>query len=367
MMAPWFSQKEYEVKKVALVIVVLIAFVACVAFFRVPLSMMVAKKVAPERLALDAMKELPDGLHVGLCGAGSPFPDDKRAGPCTLVVAGKRLFVVDAGSGSVRNIGKLGFQHGRIDAIFLTHFHSDHIDGLGELMLQRWASAASAAPVPLYGPPGVEAVLAGFMQAYGQDKHYRVAHHGEATVPAAGFGGKALPFTMGADGRVVVMKDADLEITAFTVDHGPVHPAVGYRFAYKGRSVVISGDTKKSAAVQREATGADVLVHEAMSTPLVGVLKDGAVQAGRMNLAKIFGDILNYHTSPEEAAETARDAKVGYLLLNHIAPPLPLPGLEKAFLGDAPNIYSGPIRVGVDGDFLSLPAGSKEIKASRRF
>lgn len=354
-------------KKVALVIVVLIAFVACVAFFRVPLSMMVAKKVAPERLALDAMKELPDGLHVGLCGAGSPFPDDKRAGPCTLVVAGKRLFVVDAGSGSVRNIGKLGFQHGRIDAIFLTHFHSDHIDGLGELMLQRWASAASAAPVPLYGPPGVEAVLAGFMQAYGQDKHYRVAHHGEATVPTTGFGGKALPFTMGADGRVVVMKDADLEITAFTVDHGPVHPAVGYRFAYKGRSVVISGDTKKSAAVQREATGADVLVHEAMSTPLVGVLKDGAVQAGRMNLAKIFGDILNYHTSPEEAAETARDAKVGYLLLNHIAPPLPLPGLEKAFLGDAPNIYSGPIRVGVDGDFLSLPAGSKEIKASRRF
>lgn len=346
---------------------VLVALVACAAFFRVPLSMMVAKKAAAERLATGAMKELPDGLHVGLCGAGSPFPDDKRAGPCTLVVAGKRLFIVDAGSGSVRNIGKMGFPHGRIDAIFLTHFHSDHIDGLGELMLQRWGSAASPAPVPVYGPPGVETVLAGFMQAYGQDKQYRVAHHGEATVPAGGFGGKALPFTVGADGRVVVLKDADLEITAFTVDHGPVHPAVGYRFAYKGRSVVISGDTKKSTAVQREAAGVDVLVHEAMSTPLMGVLKDGAVQAGRMNLAKIFDDILNYHTTPEEAAETARDAKVGYLLLNHIAPPLPLPGLEKAFLGDAPNIYSGQIRVGVDGDFVSLPVGSSEIKVSRRF
>ena len=345
----------------------LVALVACAAFFRVPLSMMVAKKAAAERLATDAMKDLPDGLHVGLCGAGSPFPDDKRAGPCTLVVAGKRLFIVDAGSGSVRNIGKMGFPHGRIDAIFLTHFHSDHIDGLGELMLQRWGSAASAAPVPVYGPPGVETVLAGFMQAYGQDKQYRVAHHGEATVPAGGFGGKALPFTMGADGRVVVLKDADLEITAFTVDHGPVHPAVGYRFAYKDRSLVISGDTKKSAAVQRAAAGVDVLVHEALSTPLMGALKGGAVQAGRMNLAKIFDDILNYHTSPEEAAETARDAKVGYLLLNHIAPPLPLPGLEKAFLGDAPNIYSGPIRVGVDGDFVSLPAGSSEIKVSRRF
>ena len=346
----------------------LVAIVSAAAFaFRVPISMAIVGKVAAYRLATDAMNELPDGLHVGLCGAGSPFPDDKRAGPCTLVVAGKRLFVVDTGSGSVRNIGKMGFQHGRINAILLTHFHSDHIDGLGELMLQRWGSAANTTPVPVYGPVGVETVLAGFIQAYSQDQGYRVAHHGEATVPAGGFGGKAVPFTPGADGRVVVLKDADLEIIAFTVDHGPVHPAVGYRFAYKGRSMVISGDTKKSAAVQREAAGVDLLVHEALSGPLTALLKDGAVKAGRMNLAKIFDDIPNYHTSPEEAAETARDAKVGYLLLNHIAPPLPLPGLETAFLGDAPNIYSGPIRIGADGDFVSLPAGSKEIKISRRF
>jgi ribonuclease Z len=313
------------------------------------------------------MNELPDALHVGLCGAGSPFPDDRRSGPCTLVVAGKRLFIVDAGSGSARNIGKMGFQHGRIEAIFLTHFHSDHIDGLGELMLQRWGTAANTDPVKVYGPPGVETVLAGFIQAYAQDSQYRVAHHGEATVPAGGFGGQAMTFTPGADGRVVVLKDPDLEITAFNVDHGPVHPAVGYRFAYKGRSMVTSGDTKRSAAVQREATGVDALVHEAMSAPLMALLKVGAVKARRLNLAKIFDDILDYHTSPEEAAETARDAKVGYLLLNHIAPPLPIPGMEKAFLAHALKIYSGPIRVGVDGDFLSLPAASKEILVSRRF
>jgi ribonuclease Z len=344
------------------------AVLAIAAFaFRAPLSIMVASKVIAERLASDALDTLPDGLHVGLCGAGSPFPDDKRLGPCTLVVAGKRLFIVDTGSGSVRNIGKMGFQHGRINAIFLTHFHSDHIDGLGELMLQRWGSAANTVPVPVYGPPGVETVVNGFMQAYTQDQGYRVTHHGEATVPASGFGGAALPFTPGPDGRVVLLKETDLLVTAFTVDHGPVHPSVGYRFDYKGRSVVISGDTKKSAAVQREAAGVDLLVHEAMSTPLTRLLEDGATKAGRLNLAKIFKDVPNYHTSPEEAAETARDAKVGYLLLNHIAPPLPLPGLEKAFLGDAARIYSGPIRVGVDGDFISLPAGSSSINHSRRF
>ena len=349
-----------------LLLAALAASAACV--FRVPLSLAVARKIAVDRMAADAIAELPDGLHVGLCGAGSPFPDDRRAGPCTLVLAGRRLFVFDAGSGSARNIGKMGFNAGRIEAIFLTHFHSDHVDGLGELMLQRWVSAAHSAPVPVHGPAGVETVLGGLMQAYALDRQYRVTHHGDATVPASGFGGVARAFEIDADGRSVLLKDADLEIVAFTVDHGPVHPAVGYRIQYKGRSVVLSGDTIKSASVQREAHGVDLLVHEALSPPLLALLADGAGRAGRPNLRKIFGDILNYHATPEQAAETARDAKAGYLLLNHIVPTLPpLPGLEKAFLGGAADIFDGPIRVGIDGDFVSLPAGSKALHVGRRF
>ena len=334
---------------------------------RAPLAVALVKRVAARQLGMDALAELPDGLHVGLCGAGSPFPDEKRSGPCTLVVAGKRLFVFDAGAGSARNIGKMGFNHGRIEAIFLTHFHSDHIDGLGELMLQRWVSASNTAPVPVYGPAGVEAVVAGLAQAYAQDQHYRVAHHGEAVMPSSGSGGKAQPFATDATGRAVLLKDGDLEIAVFSVDHAPVHPAVGYRITYKGRSVVLSGDTKKSAAVALEARGVDLLVHEALSEPLMAMLGDAAAQAQRPKLKQLFADIVDYHSSPEQAAATARDAKVGYLLLNHIAPPLPLPGLEKAFLGNAQQFYEGPIRVGADGDFVSLPVGSKQITVSRRF
>ena len=346
----------------------LIALLAITGYaFRAPLAVALVQRIAARQLGIDALMELPDGLHVGLCGAGSPFPDERRSGPCTLVVAGKRFFVFDAGAGSARNIGKMGFNHGRIEAIFLTHFHSDHIDGLGELMLQRWVSASNTAPVPVYGPAGVEAIVAGLMQAYAQDQHYRVAHHGEAVMPSSGTGGKALPFATEPTGRVVLLKDGDLEIAAFSVDHSPVHPAVGYRITYKGRSVVLSGDTKKSAAVAREAMGVDLLVHEALSTPLMVMLGDAAAQAQRPKLKQLFADIVDYHSSPEQAAETAQAAKVGYLLLNHIAPPLPLPGLEKAFLGDAEKRYDGPIRVGADGDFVSLPAGGKQINASRRF
>jgi ribonuclease Z len=355
-------------RRLAVSVLLLVMAAAAAAWhFRGPLSVAVAQRVVAGRLSADLITTLPDGLHVGLCGAGSPFPDDRRSGPCTAVVAGKRLFVFDAGSGSARNLGKLGFVHGHIEAIFLTHFHSDHIDGLGELMLQRWVSTANTQPVPVHGPPGVQLVVAGLRQAYAQDQHYRVAHHGDATVPASGFGGLARPFQLGADGRVVVLQEGDLEIAAFVVDHAPIHPAVGYRIRYKDRSMVLSGDTKQSANVQREAKGVDLLVHEALSETLMAVLEQGAAAAGRPALKQIFNDIQNYHTTPEQAAETARDAGVRYLLLNHIAPGLPLFGMDQAFLGNAARIFRGPVRVGQDGDFVSLPAGSTRVDVTRRF
>lgn len=335
-------------------------------FLSVPVSLALVKRVATERLSTDIMKTLPDGLHVGLCGAGAPFPDEQRSGPCTLIVAGQQLFIFDTGSGSARHIGAMGFNPGRIEAIFLTHFHSDHIDGLGELMLQRWGASANSKPVPIYGPTGVETVVSGFLQAYEQDHQYRVAHHGNTILPSTGFGGVAKPFAIPGNEPVVVFKDKDLEISAFAVDHAPVHPAVGYRIRYKDRSVVLSGDTRKSAAVAEAAKGADLLVHEALSAPLVAILRDSAGATGRHNLEQVFIDIVNYHSSPQEAAEVAEQAHVGYLLLNHIVPPLPLPGLKKEFLGDASTRYSGPIQIGQDGDFISLPAGSKRIDVSRK-
>ena len=355
-------------KRLLLISVCGTALLALTAYLlRGPLSVALVAPLAAHRLATDTATELPDGLHVGLCGSGSPFPDEDRGGPCTLVLAGKRLFVFDAGNMSTRNIGKMGFPHGNIEALFLTHFHSDHIDGLGELLLQRWVAGTKRSPLPVYGPAGVEQIVEGLAQVYRLDQGYRVAHHGDATVPRRGFGGQANPFTPGADGRVVLLKDADLEISAFVVDHAPVFPAVGYHIRYKDRSVVLSGDTKLSAAVRREATGVDLLVHEALSEPLLGVLRKAAADQGRSHLDKLFLDITDYHSTPEQAAATARDAKVGYLLLNHIVPPLPLPGMETAFLADAPKIFSGPLRVGRDGDLLSLPAGTTDITLRNLF
>jgi ribonuclease Z len=315
----------------------------------------------------DPIAELPDGLHVGLCGAGSPMADPTREGPCVAVVAGRRLFVVDSGPGSTRRLTLMRLPPADVDAVFLTHFHSDHIGDLGELMLQHWASGAAAAPVPIYGPTGVDQVVAGFEQAYTLDRGYRIAHHGPKVMPPAGWGGVARPFAISKTGpNVLVLSEPDLQVVAFPVDHDPVEPAVGYLFVYKGRRLVVSGDTAPSARLEVAARGADVLAHEGLAPNLVAVQRDAALRAGRWNTAAILHDILSYHTTPEAAAAIAERAHVRYLLFDHIIPPLPTSALDAPFLGRAPQIFHGPIRVGKDGDFISLPIGGTGIRYTNR-
>jgi ribonuclease Z len=335
--------------------------------FREPLSMAIAKRVVAKRMSSNPVQDLPDGLHIAVCGAGSPMPDEKRGGPCTLVIAGQKMFVFDTGNASVRNINKMGFNTGLIDGIFLTHFHSDHIDGMGELLLQRWVSNSNSQPVKVYGPEGVETVVNGFIQAYSLDRGYRVAHHGEAIVPNSGFGAQAIRFNAQAFETTLVYDSQDTKIHAFNVAHAPIHPAVGYKIQYKDRSIVISGDTTPSVHVTKASQGVDVLIHEAMSMELMKLLQEGAKTAKRDKLEQIMKDITDYHTSPVQAAQIAQEAQVSYLLLHHIAPPLPLPGLVDVFLKGTSDVFKGKVQVAKDGDFLSLPAGGKTIQVKQLF
>jgi ribonuclease Z len=332
---------------------------------RAAITLRLVERQVAANAATSLLDELPDGLHVALCGAGSPLPDPARSGPCVAVVAGKRLFVVDAGAGSSRVLSRIRIPQGRVDAIFLTHFHSDHIDGLGELLLQRWVNGTSQQPAPIYGPEGVEKVVAGFNLAYELDRSYRVAHHGEAVAPPAGHGGVARSFRTPPDGEgQILWKEDGVEVTAFRVDHSPIEPAVGYRFDYGGRSLVLSGDTIPSANVLQLATGADLLVHEALASSLVAAMTRGLEQAGREPLAKITMDILDYHTTPVQAAELARDAGVGQLLYYHIVPPLLFGPMEAVFLEGVDAVYEGPVTVGRDGTLVILEAGSDSIRVT---
>lgn len=330
---------------------------------RAPIGMALFRRAVEQNLGTDRAAALPDGIHVYLCGSGSPLPDNQRAGPCVGVLAGRDAFVFDTGSGSVRKLLRMGFPVEKLQSAFLTHLHSDHIDGLGELLLQAWVGGGRAAPLPVGGPVGTARVVAGFDEAYAIDNGYRIAHHGPKIANPTGAGAVAREITIpdGLPGTLPVWQGDGVTITAIRVDHRPVVPALGYRIDYKGRSVAISGDTVATQGFASAAKGSDVILHEAMNKDMVAVMGETLARHGRVGAAQIMHDIQGYHASPADAAGVAQTAGAKLLVLTHLVPPLPSRFFDAAFLGDARSKFGGPIVVGRDGLLISLPAGSERV------
>lgn len=340
----------------------LVAIAAVPAYFkRADIARNVMERGALSQMLATPLTDLGEGLHVALCGAGGPLPDRVRSGPCVAVIADERIFIFDSGSNSTRVLGLMRYPLGNVEAVFLTHFHSDHIDGLGELSTLRWVQGNHTTPLPVFAPPGVSDIVQGINKAYARDAVYRNEHHGDDVAPLSGHGMVPRPFPTPLDGDAsrVYARDG-VVIESFRVDHTPVSPAVGYRVSYKGRKVVISGDTAKSFNLEQMASKADLLVHEALSKELVNIINRAATITNNKSIAKITSDIVDYHASPLEAAETARDAGVQHLLFYHIVPALPVPGLDAAWL-DGVDVIFPHFTMGRDGTIISLPAGSRDV------
>ncbi len=345
--------------------VVLLGIGLLLAFGRPWLAQRAFDRALDQNLGIDKSLALGDGINAYVCGSGSPMPDADRAGPCIAVLAGNQAFVFDAGSGSIRKLKRMGFPMDKIQAAFLTHLHSDHIDGLGELMLQAWIAGSRGTPLPIYGPTGTDQVIAGFRQAYTTDEGFRVRHHGEKIANPAGYGGAAQIINLpdGVDSQVVYEKDG-VRITVIRVNHAPVAPAFGYRIDYKGPAMTLSGDTVYDPAFVTASKGADVMFHDAMNKDMVAAMGKKLAERGHPNTAQIMTDIQGYHASPEDAARAAREAGVSTLVLYHMVPPVPAKIIEPLFLGKAPALFGGTLKLSQDGIIVSLPAGSKAVKFS---
>jgi ribonuclease Z len=257
-------------------------------------------------------------MEVVLLGTGNPRPDPDRAGPSTAIIVtpaagGKKVFLIDTGRGVIMRYAALSLPTSDIRAVFLTHLHSDHISGLPDLFTTTWIFGRKE-PLELYGPEGVKAMSAALLKFYAVDIPIRrdlVEYD-----PAEGAKINAHTVQEG-----VVYQDADVKVTAFLVDHGPVKPAFGYMFEGGGRRIVISGDTTANDNLVKHAKGADVLVHE--------VYAPGTFEAH--NPPKVAANLNAYHSSAEQVGEVAERAGVKLLVLTHIvgADPESLKAIEK--------------------------------------
>lgn len=296
-------------------------------------------------------------LTVVLCGTGGPLADPQRAGACTAIIAAGHVMLVDVGPGSFETLDLANVPTAAVSTIFLTHFHSDHIGDLGEAATQSWIAGRKEV-LDVYGPPGTTRVVDGFASAYAQDADARNLHHGDVYLPRglAAPRGHDVPLGEAAESDAEVWNRDGIRVTMFRVNHDPVRPAVGYRFDYRGRSVVVSGDTRKSADLIAHAKGVDILVHEALARQIFGRAIAVAKALGNERLAKLANDATEYHTTPIEAAEVARDAGVHTLVLSHMVPAPPNWLLERRFLSGMSDVFKGEIVAGRDGMRFTLAA-----------
>lgn len=339
-----------------IIIVIGIVAVLAAALYKLAVDTEAGQNFLLDRALSARMSQSPvaefSGLEVMVCGSSSPLPDPDRAQACIMVRAGDRVFLVDAGSGSNKVLRAERIPMQLIGTILLTHFHSDHISAIGDINLNSWV-AGRPARLQIVGPEGVESVVAGFNMAYALDRSYRTAHHGEELMPAALGALEARTIVPG-----VVYSQDGLIITAFEVDHAPIRPAVGYRFDYMGRSVVVTGDTVVTKGIEVAAKDADLLLTDALSHDLISAMSRGAAAGGQDRQSTILEDVMDYHADSRNIGKMAAAAGVGQVALYHLVPPTRNVLMENIFMRGVPD----DVILTHDGLRFFLPAGSDELK-----
>lgn len=309
-----------------------------------------------QRAAKALMSQAPaqlDGIRVVVCGSASPLGNDPdRAQACIAVITPEHFFLFDVGARSPLRMAQARLPMARLNGVFLTHFHSDHIASLPDVNLTTWVQGRQSS-LQVYGPPGVETVIEGFNLAYDLDRGYRVAHHGAELLPPEIGPMTAVTFSPGE----IVWQDDLVAVTSFTVIHDPIRPAVGYRVDYRGRSVVISGDTVATDTLFEAAKDADLLLHDALSRTLLDPMISVATDLNIPVLPTIMTDVIDYHADSLNLEDRAAAAGIRQLAYYHLVPVPANPLAEKIF---ARGLSEDTILVR-DLHTFDLPADTTEI------
>ena len=267
--------------------------------------------------------------------AGGPRPQKNRFSSSQVIIVNSAAYVVDCGNGVAIQLARAGVPLPTLRGVFITHHHSDHNADYGNLLLLAWESGLRTR-VDTWGPTPIARMTRLFFEMNTYDINTRIADEGRRPLVP-------LVHAHEVTHAGIVTQDENVTVRCALVDHPPVQPAFAYRFDARDRSIVISGDTKRSDALIRLAQGADVLVHEALYVPAVERLT-----ARVPNAATLRESILSHHTAVEDVGRVAEAAGVKTLVLSHFVPPDDPDVTDQMWADGARSTYKGRIVVGKD-------------------
>jgi ribonuclease Z len=281
-------------------------------------------------------------MRLTLLGTGCPVAHAERFGPAQLLRHEGASLLIDCGSGVTQRLVAAGCPGKAIDALLLTHLHSDHLVDLFQLVISSWHQGRDR-PQRVFGPPGTKRYVDGLMALWKPELDLRIAHERRPSTAAL-----EVEVTEIAPGQTLAF--GSISVAVVEVDHKPVRHAYGFVCAGGGRRIAFSGDTRRSQALTAASRGADILVHE------VFIHREMPVVPG-VRTAETVRNVMSYHTVSDEVGKVAREAGVGCLALTHFVPP----GFDKAaLLAEVRRDFPGPVVVGEDLMTLDADAGTVE-------
>ena len=339
----------------------LLATLALVAYASVDrlIAWQIRQTVLEGERTNEAIQTIPAGrFELLFCGTGTPKFSPERSQSCLAVVAGGRLLLFDAGMGAAHQLRTFEAPTEKLEAVFLTHLHSDHVAGLGNVLHDTWHFGRDR-QVEIIGPPGTDRVHRGFMAVFTEDEEMRRSGVELGYENKNSAMGQSREVRIETDEAITVYDQAGVVVKAFRVDHPTWRYAYGYRVDYAGTSVVVSGDTAYAPTIVEHGRGADVLVHEAMNVQMMRISAEVLQERAGGGVGAISDERLQFiesrHTPTHEVARVAQEADVETLVVTHFTPPIPANWLaEYAFTRGMGEIFDGQILVARDGTRLRL-------------
>ena len=244
-------------------------------------------------------------MELTLLGTGCPKVDYKRFGPANLISTKMTNILVDCGSGITQRLDQINISTADIDALFLTHLHSDHVIDLYQLIISSWHSYRTK-PWKIYGPKGTKRFVSKIMNAWQEERMQRIKYENRSSTKAFNI----IVKEFSTSGTINIK---DLEIKYFEVDHKPVPFAYGFCFLKDNKKLTISGDTRPCENVMKFGQLSDVLLHEVF-------IEDEIKETNKMRTLKTLHNVKDYHTPSSIVGKIASLTRCKKLVLTHLVP-----------------------------------------------